>query len=235
MHGLRKKLPVREMAYQYLKELVLSGQIESGERLIQDFIAQNLQISRTPIREALHRLQSEGLIDQSDTGGFRVTNLSLEALEEMFDIRTALEGYLMHTICKNITEIHLDKLSNLIESSQRALEKEAFEEVLKWNTDFHDTLYSCAAQKRKSNSIISNMKEHIMRYRRDTLHHPEAAQRAIDAHRKILFALKLGDPNLCEYIMKLHIHESKKDAIRITFGVEYSIDKDGIQFSKRNS
>lgn len=230
MQAIRKKPSVREKAYQYLKELVVSGQMSSGERLNQEFIAEQLNISRTPIREALHRLRSEGLINQADTGGFRVPDLSLEELEEMFDIRMALEGYLMRTICNNISEKIIERLSALIDFSEKALKEKKYEDVFKWNTELHDTLYSCAAQKKKSNSIISNMKEHMLRYRRETLYHPEAAQRSINAHRKILFALRLKDPNLCDYIMKLHIQESKYDAIRITFGKDYDKSRDRSEF-----
>lgn len=226
-----KSRPIREKAYQYLKELILSGKLSSGKKLNQEFIAKQLRISRTPIREALHRLHSEGLIDLSDAGGFRVAHLSPEELEELFDIRSALEGYLMRSICRNMTEAAFDQLSDLIEKSQQALEADNVDEIFKRNTEFHETLYRLAEQKRMTGNIIFNMKEHMLRYRRDTLYHADAALRSIEAHRKILLALKLKDPNLCEYLMKRHIFESKVDAMRITFGKEPVPAEEAPEFS----
>ena len=212
-----ESLTVREKAYYYVKDLILSDRLQSGQRLNQESIAKKLQISRTPIREALHRLRSEGLIEMSETGGFRVCRLSLEELEELFDIRSRLEGYLIRSACKNIPEDEIKRLSRYIRNSEKAVVAENSDDIFKWNTKFHDLLQQYAKDKQRTNNIIANMKEHMLRYRKNTLYYLDAAERSIVAHKKVLFALQLRDADLCEYLIQKHIQESKEDAIRITF------------------
>lgn len=214
-----KRLTMRSKAYVYLKDLILSDQLQSGQRINQEFIANQLKISRTPIREALHRLRSEGLIETSETDGFRVCQTSLEELEELFDIRSELEGYLMRSICINITEEGIEKLAEIVENSEKAFYEKDSDEILKWNTIFHEHLQQYAGGKQRTHNIIVNMKEQMLRYRQNTLTRClEAAERSIAAHKKILLAIQLRDPHLCEYLTQQHIKESKEDAIRFTFG-----------------
>lgn len=217
MKVLKNKIPVREKAYQYLKTHILSGKFSPGEKLNQETLAKQLKISRTPIREALHHLHSEGLIDLSDTVGFRVAYLSQEELEELFDLRASLEGYLVRFVSKFISDDDLINLTDLIKLSEQALKEGSVDLVFKYNTKFHEILYRVAEQKRFTNNVILNMTENMLRYRRDTLHHHDAALRSIEGHKKILFAIKMRDPDLAEFLMKAHIHVSKADALRITF------------------
>lgn len=213
-----KPLTIRNKAYLNLKNLILSGKLQSGQRINQESIANQLQISRTPIREALHRLRSEGLIETSETGGFRVCRMSLEELEELFDIRSELEGYLMQSVCRNIPEDEIKKLSEFINNSEKAFKEKNSDDIFKWNTKFHDHLQQYAQSKKRTNNIIANMKEHMLRYRKNASYYLDAAERSIAAHKKILLAIQVRDSNLCEYLMQQHINESKEDAIRITFG-----------------
>lgn len=209
---------VRQKAYCYVKDLILSNQLHSGQKLNQERIAKQLDISRTPIREALHRLHSEGLVTISDTGGFRVYRLSLEELEELFDIRSMLEGYLMRSVCKNMPEDEIKQLSGYIRESERAIKDKNSDDIYKWNTKFHDTFQQYSKDKKRTNNIIANMKEHLLKYRRNTLYYLDIAKRTIAGHKKIILALQTRDPDLCEFMMKKHIMDAKENAIRITFG-----------------
>jgi DNA-binding GntR family transcriptional regulator len=216
-----KYVPIREKTYQYLKSSVLSGQFGPGGKLNQEQLAEELQVSRTPIREALHRLEAEGLIEGADTGGFRVMHLSADELEELFDIRSVLEGFSVRCVCKVISVETIDHLERLVDKSQEALGKKQADEIFHWNTRLHDTIHRLIEQRRRFYSLITNMRDYILRYRKDTLLHLDLAQKTIEAHRKILFAFRLKDPNLAEYMMRLHIQQSKEDAMKITFGPNY--------------
>ena len=209
---------VREKAYCYVKDLILSNQLHSGQKLNQERIAKQMDISRTPIREALHRLHSEGLVTRSDTGGFRVYRLSLEELEELFDIRSMLEGYLMRSVCKNMPDDEITQLSGYIRESERAIKDRNSDDIYRWNTKFHDTFQQYSKDKKRTNNIIANMKEHMLKYRKNTLSYLEIAKQTIAGHKKILLALQTRDPDLCEYMMKKHIMAAKDNAIKITFG-----------------
>jgi DNA-binding GntR family transcriptional regulator len=209
-HGIS----AREKTYDYLKTNILSGHFVPGERLAEEHLAEELGVSRTPVREALHKLEQEGLIEPLESRGFRVPQDSAEEIEDLFDIRTVLEGYTLKIICERITDEQMAMLEEIIEKADDALRRKRIDEVFQWNTQFHDTLHSLVADKRRFHSLIVNMRKYVLRYRKDTLRNLGAAKRAGDGHRQILLALKLKEPELCERVMRTHIRQSKEDALQ---------------------
>ena len=209
-HGIS----AREKTYDYLKTNILSGHFVPGERLAEEHLAEELGVSRTPVREALHKLEQEGLIEPLESRGFRVPQDSPEEIEDLFDIRTVLEGYTLKIICERITDEQIALLEEIIGKADDALRRNRIDEVFQWNTQFHDTLHSLVADKRRFHSLIVNMRKYVLRYRKDTLQYLGAAKRAIDGHRQILLALKLKEPELCERVMRTHIRQSKEDALQ---------------------
>jgi len=207
-------ISVREKTYDYLKSNILSGRFVPGERLAEEHLAEELGVSRTPVREALHKLEQEGLIEPLESRGFCVPHDSPEEIEDLFDIRTVLEGYTLKIICERITDEQIEKLEEMIDKAEDALRRKRIDEVFQWNTQFHDTLHSLVADKRRFHSLIVNMRKYVLRYRKDTLQNLGAGKRAIDGHRQILLTLKLKDPELCERVMRIHIRQSKEDALQ---------------------
>ncbi len=213
----KNSIPVRERAYEYLKSSVLSGHFNPGERLTEEHLANKLGVSRTPVREALHKLESEGLIKPLETRGFIVSRDSIDEVEELFEIRALLEGHALRIISEKISERDLEQLNGFIEKAEEALRKKRIDEVFKWNTKFHDLLHNMVAEKRRLHRLMVNVRKYALRYRKDTLQYPDGGRRTIDGHRKILLALKLKDPDLCEKIMREHIQEAKVDAKQFLF------------------
>ena len=213
----KNSIPVREMAYEFLKSSVLSGHFTPGERLTEEHLAKKLGVSRTPIREALHKLESEGLIKLLETRGFIVSRDSKDEVEELFELRAILEGYALRVISEKISEEDLKQLERLVAGAEDALRRKRMEEVFKWNTKFHDTLHGIVVDKKRLHRLLVNIRKYVLRYRRDTLQYPDGGKRAVDGHRKILLALRLKDPDLCERMMREHIQEAKVDAEQFLF------------------
>jgi DNA-binding GntR family transcriptional regulator len=213
----KNSIPVREMAYEFLKSSVLSGHLNPGERLTEEYLAKKLGVSRTPVREALHKLESEGLIKPLETRGFIVSRDSKDEVEELFELRAILEGYALRIISERISEEDLKQLGRLIAGAEDALRRKRMEEVFKWNTKFHDTLHGIVVDKKRLHRLLVNIRKYVLRYRRDTLQYPDGGKRAVDGHRKILLALRLRDPDLCERMMREHIQEAKVDAEQFLF------------------
>ena len=211
-------MPVREKVYDHLKAAVLSSRLNPGERLTEEHLAEELGVSRTPIREALHKLESEGLIKPLETRGFVVSRDTRDEVEELFEIRSILEGYALRVICEKISEDVFEELQGFVEKAEEALKKRHIDDVFKWNTKFHDALHGLISEKRRLHRQMVNMRKYVLRYRRDTLQYPDGGRTAIDGHRKILLALRLKDPDLCERIMREHIQKAKKDALQSLFG-----------------
>lgn len=213
----KNAISVRERAYEYLKLAVLSGRFNPGKRLTEEHLAKEMGVSRTPIREALYKLESEGLIKPLETRGFIVSRDSKEEVEELFEIRAILEGYALRIICGAISDEMLDQLSELIEKAEEALRRRQINEVFRWNTKFHDTLLGLVVEKRRLYRLIVNLRKYVLRYRKDILQYPDVGKRTIEGHRKIILALKLRDPDLCEHIMREHIEQAKGDALQALF------------------
>jgi len=210
----KNPIPVRERVYEYLKSAVLSKHFDPGERLTEEYLAKKIGVSRTPVREALHKLESEGLIKPLETRGFIVSLDSKEEVEELFEIRAVLEGYALRTICERVSEELLEQLNGFIGKAEDALRRKRINEVFKWNTRFHDALHELVTEKHRLHQLMVNMRKYVLRYRKDTLQYPDGGKRTLDGHRKILLALRLKDPDLCERVMREHIQEAKQDALQ---------------------
>lgn len=210
-----KSVPsVRERTYEHLKSVILSGRFRPGERLAEEHLAEELGVSRTPVREALHKLEQDGLIEPLESRGFCIPHDSPEEVADLFDLRTVLEGYTLRLICERITDEQIKVLEELADKSDDALRRERLDEVFHWNTEFHDALHGMVADKRRFHSLIVNMRKYVLRYRKETLQSLEAGHRASEGHRQILLALKTKDPEICERVMRIHIRQSMEDALQ---------------------
>jgi len=210
--------PIREKVYEHLKSDILSGRYTPGEKLAEEHLAETLGVSRTPVREALHKLDSEGLIKPRKKRGFIVSRDTKEEVEELFELRSILEGHTLRVISRIISEEILSELNESIQKAEEALKRNRIEEVFKWNTRFHDTLHELVADKTRLHQLIVNIRKYVLRYRKDTLRYPDGGRRAVEGHKKILLALRLKDPELCERVMREHIKEAMDDAIQSLSG-----------------
>ena len=217
MASQRAATPVRERAYEYLKDSLLSGRLSPGVRLTEEHLARELGISRTPVREALHKLESEGLIKPLETRGFVVSRDTRDEVQELFEIRAVLEGYALRVICDRITPATLAELEEAVEKAEDALGRDSISEVFQWNTRFHDTLHELIVDKRRLYEQMVTMRKYVLRYRVGTLGYPDGGRRTVEGHRKILLALGMKDPDLCERVMREHIRLAEKDAILFLF------------------
>jgi DNA-binding GntR family transcriptional regulator len=208
----------REKTYEALKAGILSGRYRAGERLAEEHLAEEMGVSRTPIREALHKLERDGLIEPLGSRGFCIPHDSPEEIEDLFELRAVLEGYTLKLICERITDEQIALLEETVDKADEALRRKRLDEVFQWNTQFHDTLHSLVADKRRFHGLIVNMRKSVLRYRKDTLQYLGAAKRASDGHRQIIMALKIKDPELCERVMRVHIRQSKDDALQTNSG-----------------
>lgn len=211
---LEHREPVREQVYSRLKAMVLSGELAAGERLTEEHLAQRLGVSRTPVREALHKLASEGLIQALSTRGFRVSGESREEMEEVFELRAVLEGYALGLACQNVDQETLEKLEEYIQRAEKAYACKDTDGVFHWNTRFHDTLNALVSGKPRLHQLIADLRKYVLRYRKDTLSYLSGARRSIEGHKKIMMALRMGDPEVSERIMRQHVREAKEDALQ---------------------
>jgi DNA-binding GntR family transcriptional regulator len=205
----------RQETYRFLRERLLGGEYAPNERLVEESIARALGVSRTPVREALHKLELEGLVEPAGARGFRVPEDSVAEMKELFEIRGVMEGHALACLVDIVTARHLEDLNELIGLAERACEQGNLDSVFKLNTRFHDLLYGLlAAQRPRLFSLIEDMRDYVVRYRRNSLITKESALHSIAGHKKIVLALSLGDRHLCEQLMRSHVKEAQEDALK---------------------
>lgn len=208
-----KRGSLREFVYGRLKEMILSGQFAPGERITEEHLCELLGTSRTPIREALHKIASEGLIRPLPTRGFKVSGDSRQEMEEVFELRTVLEGYCLAIASRELPDEKFKELEDYILKAEEALSREDVEEVFFWNTKFHDAINETVSNRPMFFKLIADLRKYVLRYRKDTLSYLYGARRSIEGHKKILLALRLRDPEICEKVMREHVREAMEDAL----------------------
>ena len=207
----RRAIPVRERAYSRLRALVLSDRIAPGQRLAEERLAREFGISRTPIREALHKLESEGLITPISKRGFATFRDSQAEMEELNDLRAALEGYALRVICGRLTERQLETLERTVQMTEDALRRQRLGDVSRWNTTFHAALHEMISDKRRIYRQLVTMRQYAFRYRENEEPEPQAGRWTVEGHRRILMALRFHDADLCECAMREHIRHAPGD------------------------
>lgn len=205
----------REQTYRFLRERLLTGGYSPNQRLVEESIARTLGVSRTPVREALHKLELEGLVEPAGARGFRVPEDSLAGMNELFEIRGVMEGHALACLVDIVNEENMQDLNTLIDGAEQACAAGDLEMIFKYNTRFHDLLYGLLAEQRpRLFSLIEDMRDYVVRYRKNSLITMESAHHSIAGHKKIVMALTLGDRHLCEQLMRSHVREAQEHALQ---------------------
>jgi len=154
-----------EHVFENLRQAIIRGEVAPGTRLVESRIADALDISRTPVREAIHKLEREGLIEKLARGGFGVLGLTRNEIEETFGIRSVLESYAASLAALNYHKGELLALEEKINEYEKYLTKKAVRKFLpKINTEFHDLLYALSRSP-KLIRMINHLRDQICRFR----------------------------------------------------------------------
>lgn len=198
--------------FEYLKTAIIDQTIEPGSRLVESKISAMLGISRTPLREALHKLEREDWIEKSPSGGFQVVSLTKNDIEETFGIRCVLEAYAARLAAENHHDKDLVPLEQKMKEYRQCLIlKEDIDKLQKINTEFHDLLYSLSKSP-KLIKMVNQLRAHISRFRQIILKQYGYALQSSDDHAKMIEAIKKRDGAAVEQLVKDHIIKGK-DAV----------------------
>ncbi len=171
-------------------------------------------MSRTPVREALYKLEREGLIEHFPNRGFAVARETESQVAEIFELRAILEGHILRIACESATDDFLSELKTLLEEAERCFTESKIEELHRINTKFHDRIIHQVSGRVRLKSLVKDLREYVLRYRSATLQFRGGAERTLKGHKKIILALETGDSDLCERIIRAHIEEARTDAIQ---------------------
>lgn len=213
--GLRitQKMSLREEVYQSLKKSILSGKLRPGQRLIEEQVAGQVGISRTPVREAFYKLERDDLVFRLPKGGFAVREFTREDIEEIYGIRCALESYAAHLATLHITSDKIALLRKKAEELEKTIDSGDDERIIQLHTDFHETLYKSSKSKRLI-ELLNYYHDFFYSYR-FALHPFSAGFKAsIADHRNIIKAMEKKNPRLVERLVRNHLERGRDLLLR---------------------
>jgi len=202
--SIRKGRFLREQVYRELKESILNVVLEPNKRLIEEKLAAEMGTSRTPVREAIQKLEKEGLIYKLPRCGFAVNVIADEDIEEVFGIRSVLEGYAGYLATLRATDEDVRAMETIVKKQEICLDNGETDEIIRLNTDFHDILYKCAKSK-KLVSMINDLRDFIYRYRILILRYEGMATIAIQDHKEMIALMKVKNARQVEKLVRKHI------------------------------
>jgi DNA-binding GntR family transcriptional regulator len=200
--------PLRELVFESLREAILSGQLRPGERLMEIQLAEEMGVSRTPVREAIRKLELEGSVVMIPRKGAYVSGLSLKDIADVFEIRGALEGLAAELASDRITDEELEELERYLVKIAEEIENGDLNKVVQTDTDFHSLLYQ-ASRNGRLTQIINNLREQIQRFRTTSLSYPGRMKNALEEHRKIVEAIASRDGDLARKLAQEHIENAE--------------------------
>jgi len=203
MRTIKKKTLHQEIA-NTLREMIMSGELTEGDKIKEDQLCELMDISKTPLREALRVLSVEGLIRLVPNRGAYVSTPTFEEIKEMFDVMSVLEGECARASAQRMTDrdyISLNKLHDKLEESFRQRNQK---EYIRHNNSYHSFLQELAGN-RTLNQIINGLRQKILLYRFQSLNLPERFEQSIEEHRDLLEAFRKRNPGKAEDLMRFHL------------------------------
>jgi DNA-binding GntR family transcriptional regulator len=197
---------IRDVAYQALHDAILSAQLRPGERLIEERLAQQLGASRTPLREAIQKLEQEGLVVRLPSGGVMVSRLDPEELVNLYTIRIALEALAAGLAAQQITPQELNAMRLLNDQFQFKREQTDLVSVLVAGREFHRLIW-VASRNLKLVEILDGVTSQINRYRMISV--VWRPKEALEEHHSIIEALAAGEPDLAELLIRTHVQTER--------------------------
>ncbi|OGP53531.1 MAG: hypothetical protein A2Y65_11965 [Deltaproteobacteria bacterium RBG_13_52_11] len=208
---------IRRRVHDYLREQLLRGEFPPHQRLIETKIAQEIGVSRTPVREALHSLELEGLIKSIPRVGYAVKPISEEELEEICEIRAANECLAARWAVKRITPKELQALEKNLSVSEAEVRRGSPRSFVERDAEFHEILARASGSDRLL-ELCQMLRRHMLRYRIESIFREGSALQAIEGHQRIVDCLKKKDEEGVDRAIRNHLETSKRDIQRYVFG-----------------
>lgn len=196
--------PVRDLVLKRLREAILNGTLKAGDRIVESDLAQMLNVSRTPVREALRVLEAEGLLKRVPRKGLFVKGITKEDVEEIYSIRMALEPLAMSKAVTHITPTEINRLSRLIDQTRKYTYTGQFDKLFSVHQEFNDILVNACRMPRLI-KLLKVYMEYLGQFRVISLAKRERQVAALKEHEEIFQAVVERDPQRVETAVKRHL------------------------------
>jgi DNA-binding GntR family transcriptional regulator len=197
----------KDLVVEVIRDAILSGELEPGARLLQEDLAERLQVSSTPVREALRQLETEGILQSSPNRGVRVTEVDLRAVHEIYLIRADLEALATRMAVPNLHPSDVRRLRSLQAEIEDLIRRGELKELRRLNYELHTFIYEAAGLP----ELLKIIRGLWTKFPWDTLHVlPNRAFMSADEHAHLIRAIEEGDANLASRLMREHIESGAR-------------------------
>lgn len=197
-------LPLRDVVFKTLRQAILKGELEPGERLMEIQLAERLGVSRTPIREAIRKLELEGLVLMIPRKGAEVARISESNLRDVLEVRRSLEELAIDLACQRMTPEELEELKMVQEKFALAIRSGDAMQIAETDERYHEIIY-LSTKNEKLVQILNNLREQMYRYRLEYIKDEDKRQILLIEHEHILKALSLRHVQEAKQAVREHI------------------------------
>ena len=197
-------LPLRDVVFNTLREAILKGELQPGERLMELQLASKLGVSRTPIREAIRMLEQEGLAVTMPRKGAEVARMTLKDMEDVLEVREALDELAARIACAKINDEQLENLKSIRDEFKKSLDSGDVKKIAEEDVRFHDAIYE-ATDNAKLIALTNNIREQMYRHRVEYLKDQNNYPILIAEHDAIVNALEQRDKEMVTAEMHTHV------------------------------
>lgn len=206
-------LPLRDVVFNTLRQAILTGELKPGERLMEIHLAERLGVSRTPIREAIRKLELEGLVTMIPRRGAEVAQITEKSMNDVLEVRRAVDALCVELACERITQEELDKLKTACDLFEKAVGTGDVKQIAQADVNLHDIIVQATGNQRLV-QLVNTLSEQMYRYRFEYIKDFSQHERLVEEHRIIYESLVNKDQETACNAAKEHIDNQKKAIIR---------------------
>ncbi|GLC83199.1 GntR family transcriptional regulator [Lacrimispora brassicae] len=202
--NMNEYLPLRDVVFNTLRQAILKGELAPGERLMEIQLAERLGVSRTPIREAIRKLELEGLVLMVPRKGAEVAKISEKSLRDVLEVRRSLEELAIELACQRMSQEAIEELEKKQEEFKSAVENGSAMDIAETDEAYHDVIYKGTCNDRLV-QMINNLREQMYRYRLEYIKDEDKRQILLLEHDNILRAVRQRKVQEAKEAMREHI------------------------------
>lgn len=200
--------PLRELVCENIRQAIIDGTFSPGERLMEIQLADEMGVSRTPVREAIRKLELEGFVVMIPRRGTYVADISIRDITEIYEIRTCLDVLSAGLAAERITDEELEALNRLLVEIGQHIAENNMEKIVEADTAFHDILYQ-ASRNERLRSIINNLREQLTGIRGRSMSYPGRLVETMDEHRALVDSIAARDVERAQNAARVHIENAE--------------------------
>lgn len=230
---LSQNRPLNDIVYDGLRSAIIKGVIPVGERINEKVYADYMNISRTPIRNAITRLLDEGIIEYIPNYGVVVKRVTLEDALEIYKIRVALDTLASVSAMELMTDSDYQAMDNLLTKTEQAEQEGRVSDVIQLFSDFNDMIYNYAHMPRLS-IMVTKLRDYLIRFRDISLHGQARRKKALEEHRLIFRCMKNRDAEQMKLVIEEHLNYYNSYIVKELIRNEEEMEKEALSQPDEN-